>query len=166
MTDTGNYRVRKISLPEWDHDRAREVATSYPGDGGSSDQCATGIPVRPGHRHQGQPRYITDVNRVRKISPDGNISTVAGDGSFGVPQEGEHSVGEALSTGPAGTAADRAAAALYIADVWNHRIRKVGSLSTGIISTVAGNGIAGDSGDGGPALSALINVPVALVKST
>jgi DNA-binding beta-propeller fold protein YncE len=57
---------------------------------------------------------------------------------------------------PAGVAVDSAAGNLYIADSSNNRIRKV---SNGVITTVAGNGTPGFSGDNGPATSAQLNAP-------
>ena len=61
----------------------------------------------------------------------------------------------ALLTGPGGVAVD-AAGILYIADTGNSRVRKV---SNGVITTVAGTGTAGFSGDNGPATSAQLNAP-------
>ena len=160
VTDTGNYRVRKIS-PAGMITTVAGGGDNYPGDGGPATSARLGYPSGLAIDTKGN-LFISDVNRVRKISPDGNIVTVAGDGSFGGSGDGGAATSAKLN-GPAGIAVDRSGN-LYIADVWNHRIRKVSP--NGIISTVAGNGIAGDSGDGGPALSAQINVPVALVVDT
>jgi uncharacterized protein (TIGR03437 family) len=99
--------------------------------------------------------YVSDSqnNRVRKIS-NGIITTVAGNG-FSNLGDG----GPALSAGlndPYGIAVD-AAGNLYIADSNNHRIRKVDT--NGIITTVAGTGTKGVSGDGGLAINAELNRP-------
>ena len=99
--------------------------------------------------------YIADSAnyRIRKIS-NGEITTVAGNGT---PSFGGDS-GPATSAqlyGPTGVAAD-SAGNLYIADHDNQRIRKV---SNGVITTVAGNGTFGFSGDNGPATSAQLNYP-------
>ena len=83
--------------------------------------------------------YIADSNnhRIRKVYPNGTISTVA-----------------AALNYPSGLAVD-SAGNLYIVDNGNQRIRKVSP--DGIITTVAGNGVAGFSGDGGPAASASLH---------
>ena len=99
--------------------------------------------------------YIADTvnDRIRKVTPAGIISTVAGGGSaFG---EGGQATSAQLSF-PSGVAVD-AADNLYIADTGNHRIRKV-DVSTGFINTVAGTAF-GFSGDGGPATSAQLDSP-------
>ncbi|HEY3836272.1 MAG TPA: hypothetical protein VGL72_06855, partial [Bryobacteraceae bacterium] len=94
--------------------------------------------------------------RIRKLTPDGIIHTVAGVGRKGYSGDG----------GPAKLAAfnlpheirfDRAGD-FYIADMGNHAVRKV-SMKTGIITTIAGTGESGYSGDGGPAVSAQLNQP-------
>lgn len=100
--------------------------------------------------------YISDSqnNRVRKVTASGTISTIAGDG-FNPAVDG----GPALSSGlndPIGVAVD-AAGNVYIADSHNHRIRKVDT--NGIITTVAGNGNKGYSGDFGMAVTAELNYP-------
>ena len=94
-------------------------------------------------------------NRIRKISSDGTISTIAGTGQAGFSGDGGPATSARLND-PYGLAADTAGN-LYIADQGNQRIRKIDA--AGIIHTVAGTGVAGFGGDGGPAISALVNSP-------
>src|SRR5580658_7808750 len=88
------------------------------------------------------------------------INTIAGNGTAGYLGDSGAATSAELN-GPYGLAIDNAAN-LYIADPANNRVRKV-ALSTGIISTFAGNGTAGYSGDTGPAASAELQVPVGVV---
>jgi uncharacterized protein (TIGR03437 family) len=89
------------------------------------------------------------------------ITTVAGNGSRGFSGDGGPATSAPLSLGPfTGGMAIDAVGNLYIADTKNQRIRKVNL--AGVITTVAGNGIAGFSGDGGPATSASLNSPTGL----
>jgi hypothetical protein len=99
--------------------------------------------------------YVADsVNcRIRKIS-NGVITTVAGNGGAGFSGDNGPATSAKLSS-MNGVAVD-GAGNIYIADTFNHRIRKV---SNGVITTVAGNGTAGFSGDNGPATSAQLNSP-------
>jgi sugar lactone lactonase YvrE len=104
-------------------------------------------------------------HEVRKIAPDGTITTVAGDGTPGFSGDGGRATRAQLNT-PNAVAVD-SHGNLYIADTLNHRIRKVSR--TGIIDTVAGNGALsrvsrgtggfGFSGDGGPAIFAQLSIP-------
>ena len=87
----------------------------------------------------------------------GNITTIAGNGTAGFSGDGGQATCAELNN-LYGVALD-AAGNIYIADQSNNRIRKVDA-STGIISTIAGNGTAGFSGDGGPATAAELNAPV------
>ena len=87
---------------------------------------------------------------------DGVISTVAGNGTNGYSGDGGAATSAELSN-PGGVAVD-ASGNLFIADSGNYRIREVGT--NGIITTVAGNGTNGYSGDGGPATQAELNVPI------
>jgi len=101
--------------------------------------------------------YVGDQgnNRVRKIAPDGTITTVAGSGQQGFSGDGGPALDARLNN-PQGVAVD-AAGNLYIADNVNGRVRKV--TPNGIITTVAGTGVRGSTGDGGPAVSAQIGNP-------
>jgi uncharacterized protein (TIGR03437 family) len=95
--------------------------------------------------------YISDKNnRVRKVTPAGIISTVAGTGEPGFSGDDGPAV-QARISGPLGLAIG-AAGAVYIVDNNNRRVRRV--RPDGIIQTVAGNGWTDASGDGGPAISA------------
>ena len=96
---------------------------------------------------------------IRKVDPDGNITTVAGSGGSGFSGEGGHATKAKLNL-PLAVTVDREGN-LYIADAENHRIRKVDS--EGIITTIAGTGEEGYSGDGGPATSAKLAYPSGLV---
>jgi uncharacterized protein (TIGR03437 family) len=99
--------------------------------------------------------YIAEFgnHRIRKVS-NGVITTVAGNGTEGYSGDGGPATSARLSW-PSGVAVD-AAGNLYIADQYNNRIRKV---SAGVITTVAGTGTPGFSGDNGPATSARLNGP-------
>ncbi len=97
----------------------------------------------------------TDNGRIRKISTSGIISTFAGGGAFGVLGDGGQAT-QAYLRVPAGIVFDPAGN-LYISDFGNNRIRKVST--TGIITTIAGNGTAGYSGDSGSATAAELNEP-------
>jgi NHL repeat-containing protein len=107
--------------------------------------------------------YIGEASsRVRRVAPDGTISTVAGNGMSGFSGDGGPATAATL-TWPSGLAID-GAGSLYIADLYNFRIRKV--TRDGIITTVAGNGYVGPfpgmggySGDGGPATLARLSHP-------
>ncbi|MBN9615557.1 MAG: SMP-30/gluconolactonase/LRE family protein [Acidobacteriales bacterium] len=103
--------------------------------------------------------YIADLNDnvIRKVDLAGIVTTVAGTGEQGFAGDGGAAT-SALLDSPAGVAVD-AAGTIYIADTHNQRIRKV---SNGTITTVAGTGVAGFSGDNGPAGAAQLSNPTAL----
>ena len=103
--------------------------------------------------------YIADRgdHRIRKVAVGtGIISTVAGNGSLGFVGDGGPATAAGL-TAPEAVAVD-ASGNLYIADTGNDRIRKV-EAGSGIISTLAGLGCCGASGDGGPATAAYVSSP-------
>ncbi len=105
--------------------------------------------------------YITDHgnHRIRRVTTDGKITTVAGNGVAAFSGDDGPAISARLNA-PHGLAMD-GAGGLYIADYSNHRVRKI--TADGKISTVAGKGVAGFSGDGGPAASAQLNGPVDVV---
>ena len=100
--------------------------------------------------------YIADSNnnRIRMVDPSGMISTLTGDGKCGFSGDGGSAAGAELCT-PWGVAVS--GATVYIADLNNHRIRKVVG---GVITTVAGSGQQGYNGNNLPALSTNLDDPV------
>lgn len=104
--------------------------------------------------------YIADQNNniIRKVDTAGLISTFAGTGEQGFDGDGGTAT-QAMLDSPVGVAID-ASGNLYISDTKNQRIRKVSS--NGVISTIAGTGTAGFSGDGGAATLAMISLPTAI----
>jgi sugar lactone lactonase YvrE len=98
----------------------------------------------------------TDNARVRKVSPSGTITTVAGVGMNGFGGDGGAATAAQLN-GPVAVAVD-ANGKLFIADYGNARVRQVDPTSA-TISTVAGTGVNGFNSDGGPATGAQLNLP-------
>src|SRR5262249_29052303 len=114
----------------------------------------TGTVTVTGHDDEGTPATATDSHTVA-VSV-GVITTVAGTGDSGFGGDGGPATGAALAQ-PYAVAAD-AAGNLFIADWGNHRVRRVDA-ATGVITTVAGSGVEGYGGDGGPATSAFLASP-------
>ncbi len=94
--------------------------------------------------------------RIRRVAPDGTISTIAGTGAKGYSGDGGPAL-QATFNLPHELRFD-AAGDLYIVDMTNHAVRKI-DLKTKIITTIAGNGQPGYSGDGGPAKNAQFKQP-------
>jgi sugar lactone lactonase YvrE len=101
--------------------------------------------------------FIADYynNRIRKVDTNGLITTVAGNGHYGFSGDGSAATNAQLNF-PTGVAVD-SIGHLFIADQGNNRVREVGT--NGIITTVAGKGVAGYSGDTGPATNAQLYSP-------
>ncbi len=104
--------------------------------------------------------YIADTynHRIRVVDNSGIITTVAGNGIQGYSGDSELAIYATLSN-PLGITVD-ASGRIYIADYGNHRIRMIGYY--GIITTVAGSGVSGFSGDGGSAVLASLNGPIGM----
>ena len=126
------------------------------GDGGAATNAGLGAPGSVVLDAAGN-LYVADQdnNRIRKVAANGSITTVAGNGSGSYSGDGGAATNAGLDD-PASVAVD-AAGNLYIADSYNNRIRKVGT--NGLITTVAGNGALGCSGDGGAATNASLDYP-------
>src|SRR5262249_22181782 len=129
--------------------------TGFGGDGGPATEAQLYLPRRMAVDNQGN-LFIADLfnSRIRKVGPDGVISTIAGNGKgSGFGGDGGPAIAAQLFV-PSGVAVDELGN-LFIADEGNSRIRKV--TPDGVISTVAGNGVVGFSGDGGPATAAQLS---------
>jgi uncharacterized repeat protein (TIGR03803 family) len=159
IADHTNSRIRKVTVSTGIITTvAGDGTTGYSGDGGLATKAELCAPEDVTVDSAGN-IYIADScnNRIRKVTAStGIITTVAGDGKGGYSGDGGQATSAELSD-PIGVGLDTANN-IYIGDFSNNRIRKV-TVSTGIITTVAGDGKAGYSGDGGPATSAELNFP-------
>jgi sugar lactone lactonase YvrE len=167
IADYHNARIRKVGHDGVISTLAGSGEAGFGGDGGPATHAKMHGPYGVQVDKDGNV-YVADQgnNRIRKISPKGRITTVAGNGRRGFAGDGGPATDASLS-GPNDMLID-AAGHLIIADSGNHRLRKVNH--SGIISTIAGtgklryNGASGLSGDGGPALQARFNHPSTLVQ--
>ena len=152
IADSGNNRIREVSN-YMIHTVAGNGTAGFNGDNGPATSAQLSFPNGVAVDSAGN-LYIADTNNscVREVS-NGMITTVAGNGTF---SGDNHPATGAQLLFPWGVAVD-STGSLYIADVDNHRIRKV---SGGVIATVAGSGSYGFSGDSGAATSAQLDLPM------
>jgi sugar lactone lactonase YvrE len=165
LTEYESNRVRKVTAA------TRVISTvagtgvaGFSGDGGPATAARlwTALTVKVDRNAN---LFIGDTfnSRIRKVtSATGVISTVAGDGQVGYGGDGGPATAAHLAY-PVGMALD-SSGNLFFAEFINHTVRRVDA-GTGVISTVAGTGIAGFSGDGGPASSARLDSPVGVAFS-
>ena len=161
IADAGAHRIRRVS--------AAGVISTFAGGGSPSDGLGDGLNAPDAQLLNPQSVtaaadgtvYIadTDHDRIRRITPDGIIRTAAGGGSpadnrgDGLPgDQAKLARPQAVAVDPAGQ--------VYIADSNHDLIRKL--TLDGLISTIAGTGVFGDTGDGGPATAATISGPAAI----
>ncbi len=126
----------------------------FSGDGGPAVQAQIAAPIGVAVGPDGSV-YSAEDTRVRRIAPDGTITTVAGNGTPGSSGDGGPATQAQLES--AENVAVGSDGSLYIVDVYQFRVRRVAP--DGIITTVAGNGTEGYSGDGGPATQAQLDFP-------
>jgi sugar lactone lactonase YvrE len=163
VADFGSEEVLKVAAADGTITTVAgiEGIANYSGDGGPATAAKLDMPWGVALDAAGNLYIATKFdNRVRKVAGNGNISTVAGNGSAGQSGDGGQATSAQLNS-PQGVAVD-AAGNLYIADTFNNAVRKV--TPGGVISTVAGTlGPAGGySGDGGQATRAHLSWPQAV----
>jgi len=163
IADYANNRVRKVAAATGLITSIAGTGTAdYFGDNGQARIAALAQPTGVAVDGAGNV-YIADYfnHRIRKVAAaTGIITTVAGNGR--PAYAGDNGPATAASIAfPNGVAVD-ATGNLYIADYSNHRIRRIAA-ATGIITTLAGNGSAADGGDGGPASAASLRWPAHVV---
>jgi uncharacterized protein (TIGR03437 family) len=160
IADTNNNRIRKVSGGIITT-VAGNGTPGFSGDSGPATSIQLSAPSGVAVDSAGN-LYIADTNnnRIRKVS-GGIITTVAGNGTLGFSGDGGPATSAQLKE-PYGVTVD-SAGNLYIAEPYDNRIRKI---SGGIITTLAGNGTSGFSGDGGPATSAQLAFPVGIAVDT
>jgi DNA-binding beta-propeller fold protein YncE len=135
-------------------------AKGFSGDGGPAAAAQLADPNGIARGPDGA-LYICDTmnHRIRRVTPDGKIATVAGNGEKGYAGDGGPALAAKLNE-PYEVRFDRAGNVCWVERL-NHLIRKLDA-RTGVISTLAGNGTSGFSGDGGPALGAQLSEPHSL----
>ena len=154
--DSGNNRIRKVDSNGIITTVAGKGIPGYSGNRGAATNALLSLPQGCSVDGFGN-LYFADWenNAVRKVDATGIITTVAGKGTFGYFGNGGPATNATLSS-PVNVAVD-GFGNLFISDYGNQRIRKVGT--SGIITTVAGNGQRGYSGDGGQATNASLLNP-------
>jgi sugar lactone lactonase YvrE len=157
IADSGNHRIRQISTSGTISTIAGTTTFGFNGDNLPANSTSLYLPKSVAVDAQGNV-YIADTGnqRIRKITA-GVITTIAGNGNTGYTGD-KGPAASALINNPQGIAAD-ANGNIYIADTNNNVIRKIAG---GTISTVVGTGLTGYGGDGGTAISALLNHPAAV----
>jgi len=156
IADTLNHRIRKVDTSGIITTIAGNGVAGYTGDGGPASAASLNMPsyiVLDGAGNL----YISDSanERIRETMVSGTIDTIAGDGGYRYAGDGGLATSASIQQ-PLGVAVD-ASGNLFIADTYNNCIREVDI--NGVISTVAGNGIPGYSGDTGPAVGASLDLP-------
>jgi len=152
-------RVRKVTVSTGIITTfAGNGVAAFAGDNGPATQASLNYPYGLAFDQQDN-LYIADQNnqRVRKVTAAGIITTVAGNGKPGYSGDNGPATAASLAD-PAGVVVD-ALGNLYIANEGSGTVRKV---ANGVISTVAGNGAYGSSGDGGPGAAAALSSPEGL----
>jgi hypothetical protein len=176
LADSNNNRVRRIASNGNITTVAGNGSYGFAGDGGAAKNARLAFPTGVAVDGSGN-LYVADTgnNRIRKVTPAGTITTIAGSGPtfglFGLPlmptiELALLRLGCSLrgNGGPATTAtlclptgvAVDAANNVFIADTGNNEVRRV---TAGTITAFAGNGTTGSSGDGGPATAARLHTP-------
>jgi sugar lactone lactonase YvrE len=158
IADTSNNRIRKVDTNGVITTFAGNGMAAFAGDGGPAVNASLSAPSSVALDTVGN-LYIADTsnNRVRKVDPNGVITTLAGNGMATFAGDGGLAVNASLSA-PSNVALDTVGN-LYIADTSN-RIRKVNT--NGAITTFAGNGMAAFAGDNGLAVNASLNFPMGI----
>lgn len=144
IADTLNHRIRRVELDGTITTVAGTGQPGFAGDGGPATAAQLNEPG--GVALDGQGRlYIADTvnDRIRMVDATGVITTIAGNGTTAVLN---HAHGVAVDS----------QGRVVIADTYNYRIRR---LAGGTLTTIAGNGAFGFSGDGGPAINATLSSP-------
>lgn len=134
-------------------------ATTAGADGSIASVVGIGEPFDVHARPDGSIVFVDQLNsRIRRISPDGVLSTIAGAGAAGFSGDGGPATAAQLNR--PSRIAFAADGTIYVADTNNNRVRRI--TPAGIISTYAGNGIAGFAGDGGQATLARLRAPIGI----
>jgi len=155
VADSGNSRIRRADASGTITTIAGTGEPGFSGDSGAAIEAQLSFPLAVAVDGTGNLYIADDRGRIRRVDTSGSITTIAGTGSSGF--SGDHGPAVEAQLGVPREVAVDAAGNLYIADTTNHRIRRVDS--SGTITTVAGTGKEGFSGDDGPAADAQLHFP-------
>jgi sugar lactone lactonase YvrE len=156
ISDSNNCLIREVTTKNTITTFAGNGNCGYGGDGGRPSAAMFSPITALVFDSQGNLLVVDSANcRIRKISPSGMITTIAGNGIFGY--SGDEGPATQANLGAPRSIALDAVGNLYIADQSNYVVRLVDT--AGIIHTVAGNHSSGHSGDNGPATAAQIGSP-------
>ena len=158
-----NWKIKRIDKDS--HDTVPFVGTTQglEGDGGPKEAAKMDIPSSMKFDFDGN-MYIADEGnqRIRLVTPDGTITTFVGSErgfADGIGEEARFDLPQGPSATPGGKIAmNQDRTVIYMADTFNNRIRRI-DIATREVTTIAGTGEAGHTGDGGPALAATLNGP-------
>jgi hypothetical protein len=159
ISETYGQRIRKVSASGGITTYAGTGIAGYTGDGGKASNAKIFDPIGMVFDPPGNLIFADSGNCVvRKITPGGMISTIAGNGTCGYSGDGGKATNASLLA-PWDFVYD-SHGNLFISDIADEVVRRVDT--SGIITTYAGNGAAGYTGDGGPATQASLNGPSGL----
>lgn len=159
FADAGTQRVLTISSDETITTIAGTVQPGYSGDAGPATSARLSWPNDIAFDEYGN-LYIADSanNVIRKVDANGVITTFAGTGVSGFSGDGQPALRTQFNV-PRGIGVDKNGS-VYVSDTNNYRVRKIDP--TGVVTTIAGTGVAGFSGDGGSAISAQLSYPTGI----
>lgn len=163
VADTIDQRIRRIDPSGRISTIAGNGTRGASGDGGPATQAQLQDPSALALAADGT-LFVADTanSRIRAVRPDGTISTVAGNGGDGFSGDGGPAVSAQISA-PSGLALDNRGD-LFFSDTANNRVRVIHP--NGIVTTLAGTGVPGFGGDGGPAPNAQLNSPAGLALAS
>lgn len=165
IADSYNDAVRKVNTAGIIYTVAGQGTISgFGGDGGPATLAYLNFPEQVAVDIIGN-LYIADAgnNRIRKVDTNGIITTIAGTGAAAFSGDGGPATAACLSY-PTGIIVDTTTSNIYIGDANNNVVRKIDT--NGIITTIAGTGVIGYSGDGALATLATLNKPQGLTIDT
>jgi hypothetical protein len=162
ISDSGNARIRRVRVADGIIEtvcgNGNQGST---GDGGAATAAQIDGPGALAGNLAGDIIFIEQTSgRIRKFQTGGNISAFAGNGVDGFGGDGGPATAASFCE-PTGLAFEPVSGNYFVAEMGGNRIRKI--TSAGIISTVAGTGTPGSSGDGGLATAAQLNAPTGIL---